>query len=187
MNLDAYKKKEDAANKRSPGKGDATHSVDLLAAVGLAAASAFTTTGGWSLILAAVAVYHVFTIIAHDVALLWFDDLIADFKRQDPRVWSFRRLSVHVVMQVVEVILLFTVVYRWTNPERGFFDLFFASFSATMTLNYVEKMDLARWAWMLQIGTSVLIVVLVLAVVAGERHTRKEIANDPGRGWGKVE
>ena len=138
----------------------------------------------WSFRLAALlAVWRLSIIVRDDFALLWFDDLLAALHAVDPQVHSFRRLSLHVLLQLIEVVLLFAVLYRWWQPTTVFREFFFASFQATMTLNYEDKLTPNRYLWMLQTFISVLIVVVVFAVVAGERHTRTEITSDPCQEW----
>jgi hypothetical protein len=85
-----------------------------------------------------LAAWHLFTIVVHDIGLLWFDDLIDISRFKDPRVQSVRRLSLHVVMPVVKIVLLFAVIYRWIQPgpEVTFRQLIFYSFETSLTLNY---------------------------------------------------
>jgi hypothetical protein len=144
----------------------------------------------WFLTLASFfALWRIVTIVIDGAAMLWFDDLIDLYYRKDPRVQSFRRLSMQVVGHVIELVLLSSFLYAWAAsvwPPTGdyaFGCLLFGSFQSALTLNYVDVLNPV--VWVIEVITSLLLIILVLAVAAGERHARAEIARNPGDGWSR--
>ena len=192
LDLSDFAKGTPGTHKLDMNRLDASHTLDVMFAIAMCVAFWLVPTplAGPSLllrgvfwVLVALAAWRIGTIVVDAVAMLWFDDLIDLYYRKDPRVQSFRRLSMHVVLQIVEVVLLFACIYAVTSSSRPFGDFLFGSFESGLTLNYEPYLN--RIVWVAEVATLILLIVLVLAVAAGERYARKEVARNPGVGWSK--
>src|SRR5262245_25987263 len=108
----AFEARQARANKKFPHAGDFAHAVDVIAAVLFFFLSWYRPDAWLLAVLAFLSVWHVGAIAVGHAGLLWFDDLLDAHRKKDPRVLSFRRTSLHVLLQIGEVILLFTILYR---------------------------------------------------------------------------
>jgi hypothetical protein len=191
VDLADFKAASPGTHKLNLGQLDWGQAFNVFIAIGLCLVFAYflnsiPVTSQWLWIVWMLMIYRLATIAVDAVAMLWFDDLIDLYFRKDPRVQSFRRLSVHVVLQMFEVVLLFACLYVLTSAAKPFRYFLFLSFQSALTLNYENGIGLNRKVWIAEVTISILLLVLVLAVAAGEKHVREEVARNPGKGWSET-
>lgn len=116
---------------------------------------------------------------------LRFDDLQPEENR-DNRVWSHRRSVIVAVINFLETIVLFSILYRIIAavPATALHS-FFCSFRIATTFDFCYEMFLnsarnphiAYIIWSLQICFSLFFIVIVIAILAAIGFKRKEIAS----------
>ena len=135
------------------------------------------------------AIYLVADIFVFDTNMFFFDDLEQTEevkplwwkgKCWDKMVWSHRRLLLQIVIDIVESVLLFAVLYKiFSTTSISIREAFQISFTAAFTLSFIEQFrNKVPWLlWAIQIVFSFYLIVLILTTLASIGFKRKEIAD----------
>ena len=121
-------------------------------------------TGAW-IILLDTFIYH--------SRILWFDDLQLGRTVRTAMVWSHRRIFFQALVNFMESVFLFPVIYRGC-AKGTFWELSENSFTVATTLSAPETLKNCQ-TWV-QVAFSLFILITVISIIASVGYTRGELA-----------
>jgi hypothetical protein len=131
-------------------------------------------------LVACVALYLLLDIVSYHARVLWFDDLQPGRAWRQLAVLSHRRLFFQAVINFVETVFLFAVLYRLDDPMRAPGDLYQASLTIALTFARPEHFEaLSPCVVTIQIAVSVFFLVTVISIVSAKGYAREELAHNP--------
>lgn len=150
----------------------------LLIAVGIATLVCFTHTQPTvSFGVALIAWWLLADIVLYHTNALWFDELQQNKTWRFLRVYSHRRVLFQALINYVESIFLFSLLYRYhlrlTDPVS---DVYQASFDLSTSLSRPALLLRDSCIPNIQVGLSIFFLVVVISIVASVGYTRGELA-----------
>jgi hypothetical protein len=120
--------------------------------------------------------YLLVDIVGYLAGVLWFDDLTSEtmLKR---KVWSHRRIFFQAVVNFVESMCLFAVLYHTYLPEQSFRAVLKSSFTIATSLSSpcVISGTVPFILVALQIAVSIFFLVVAISVIASIGYSRPEL------------
>jgi hypothetical protein len=111
--------------------------------------------------------------VAYHVRVLWFDDLTPCKSR---KVWSHRRILFQGLINYVESIFLFGVIYaKYCGSSFCKTQIYQASFKVATTFTTPDELLYCpAWVGITQVCVSIFFLVVVVSVIASIGYKRKE-------------
>jgi hypothetical protein len=117
-------------------------------------------------------------IILYHAGVLWFDDLAPDRTRRALKVFSHRRIFFQGLINFIETVFLFAILYRHYLPALDRPDnAYRLSFGVATTLSAPEGLSAApAWLLVTHVGVSLFFLVVVISIIASVAYNRGELA-----------
>jgi len=129
----------------------------------------------WSFPL--VAGYLLGDMLTYHAKVLWFDDLRPNLLWQDLRVCSHRRTLFQGLINFVESIFLFGILYRYYGHIDNQQAIYRESFKVATTFSSeILKAPSLQVLVIIQVAVSLFFLAFVISIISSVSYTRKELA-----------